>query len=91
MKSFFLLIILHLMLSAVFGQVRISGIVTDQKKMPLCGANVFLKESYDGATADTLGHFNFKTNLNGKQQRIYDRQLQLYRQTKHRLEIIIAE
>jgi vitamin B12 transporter len=70
MKSLFLLISLQLMLSAVFGQVRISGTVTDQKKEPLCGANVFFKESYDGATADSLGRFNFKTNLKGIQQLI---------------------
>jgi len=68
MKSFFLLFSLQLLLSSVFGQVQLSGTVTNQKKMPLNGANVFFLGSYDGATADSLGRFSFKTSLKGVQQ-----------------------
>jgi hypothetical protein len=68
MKSFFLLVSLQLLLSSVFGQVQLSGTVTDLKKKPLKGANVFFMGSYDGATADSLGRFSFKTSLKGAQQ-----------------------
>jgi hypothetical protein len=65
MKSLFLLFSFQLLLSGVFAQVQLSGRVTDQKKMPLCGANVYFKNSYEGATADSTGKFNFKSNLKG--------------------------
>jgi len=52
----------------VYAQVQISGKVTDSRKEPLPGANVFLKDSYDGATADSTGHFSFKTSLKGIRQ-----------------------
>ncbi|MDP2338915.1 MAG: TonB-dependent receptor [Bacteroidota bacterium] len=67
MKTFFILLSLQLMLSGAFAQVKFSGKVTDQKKMPLSGANVFFQNSYDGATADSLGNFRFKTSLKGVQ------------------------
>lgn len=62
---FFILLLIHLEASA---QVRISGMVTDQNKLPLPGTNVFILNSYDGATADSTGHFNFRTTLKGIQQ-----------------------
>jgi outer membrane cobalamin receptor len=49
-------------------QVIISGKVTDEKKLPLAGANVFLQETYDGTTADSLGNFSFTTSRKGAQQ-----------------------
>jgi len=87
------------MLSDVFGQIRISGIVTDQKKLPLCGANVFFKESYDGATADSLGRFNFRTKLKGIQQltasfigyTTFQLELNLDSSKNHVLNIILKE
>jgi len=51
-----------------FSQVRISGQVTDHKKLPLSGANIFIQNTYEGTTADSLGHFNFTTRLKGLQQ-----------------------
>jgi vitamin B12 transporter len=65
MKSIFLFLSFHLLLSGVFAQVQLSGSVTDQKKNPLCGANVYFKNSYEGATADSTGKFKFKSNLKG--------------------------
>ena len=68
MKSLILLFSFQLLLSGVFAQVQLSGKVTDQRKMPLSGANVFFQGTYEGATADSLGRFKFKTSLKGIQQ-----------------------
>lgn len=68
MKPLLLLFCLQMLLSSVLAQVRFSGTVTDQKKMPLSGANVFFLGSYDGATADSIGQFSFNTSLKGDQQ-----------------------
>lgn len=54
-------------ISGLSAQVLISGKVTDQKQIPLAGANVFLQGSYDGTTADSLGNFSFKPKLKGIQ------------------------
>ena len=67
MKTLFILFISQLMISGTFAQVKLIGKVTDQKNIPLSGANVFFQNSYDGATADSLGNFRFKTSLNGWQ------------------------
>ena len=42
-------------------QTIIRGKITDKKGETLIGASVAIKGSYDGATADTLGNFSFKT------------------------------
>ncbi len=39
------------------GQDMIQGIVLDPDNIPLTGANVFIKGSYDGTVSDTLGKF----------------------------------
>ena len=67
MKTLFILLSLQLIISGTFAQVKITGKVIDQKKIPLSGANVFFQNSYDGATADSLGNFRFKTSLKGIQ------------------------
>ncbi|HEX7584051.1 MAG TPA: carboxypeptidase-like regulatory domain-containing protein [Prolixibacteraceae bacterium] len=67
MKPLFILLSFHLVFSSAFAQVQFSGKVTDQKNRPLSGANVFIQSSYDGASADSLGNFRFKTNLKGVQ------------------------
>lgn len=40
---------------------QVSGRVTDPKGRALAGANVSLKDSYDGATADSAGYYQFTT------------------------------
>jgi vitamin B12 transporter len=49
------------------GQVRISGQIANRKKKPVGGAGVTIKDSYDGATSDSTGHFTFTTTETGKQ------------------------
>ena len=48
-------------------QVRISGQITNRKRKPVPGASITLKGSYDGATADSTGHFTFTTAEKGQQ------------------------
>lgn len=67
MKTLIVILTFLITVSGVSAQVRISGKVTDQKQVPLGGANVFLQDSYDGATSDSLGFFSFKTGLKGIQ------------------------
>lgn len=45
----------------------IEGRVTDASKNPLTGANILLRDTYDGATSDTLGNFRFETEETGVQ------------------------
>jgi hypothetical protein len=47
-------------------QVTVSGKVRDRKK-PVKGASIALKDTYDGATTDSLGQFSFKTSEKGDQ------------------------
>lgn len=48
-------------------QVVIKGIVTGNKKNPLQGVSISIKDSYDGATSDSSGKFSFKTFEKGAQ------------------------
>ena len=51
----------------VNAQVKVSGKVTETKNKPLMGASITLKNSYDGATTDSLGHYSFFTTEKGEQ------------------------
>ncbi len=46
-------------------QVTISGKITDQKGKPLGAVSIAIKDSYDGATSDSLGNFSFTTTETG--------------------------
>ncbi|QBZ98005.1 TonB-dependent receptor [Flavobacterium sangjuense] len=48
-------------------QQTISGTVVDEKNKPVVGANVFIDGTYDGASTDDKGNFNFKTTAVGNQ------------------------
>lgn len=48
-------------------QSVIRGVVTNNKNKPLPGINIVLKDSYDGATSDSLGRFSFSTTEKGQQ------------------------
>ncbi len=67
MKSLIFLLIFQLFCSGIWAQVKLSGIITDEKKIPLRGANLSLQQSYDGASTDSLGRFVFRTTLQGTQ------------------------
>ena len=67
MKAITLLISLIIITQLAVGQTTISGTVLDNKKKPVAGASVAIKDSYDGATADSVGRFRFKTTDKGNQ------------------------
>jgi outer membrane cobalamin receptor len=50
-----------------FSQTTLSGTVTDEKGMPLEGANVFLEGTYDGTSSNAKGNFSFTTTTKGTQ------------------------
>jgi hypothetical protein len=64
-----LLPLLILLLSFLAGsaQTVVSGKVKDGKGRPIQGASISLKDTYDGATTDTLGDYHFKTTEKGEQ------------------------
>lgn len=54
--------------SSIFTQTTIvSGRVTDTEGKPLPGANLLLRDTYDGATSDADGRFRFETEETGAQ------------------------
>ncbi len=58
----FLALTLHLE-----AQVKISGTIKDNKGNAVTGASIAIKDSYDGATSDSLGKYSFSTGDKGKQ------------------------
>lgn len=48
-------------------QVRVSGKITDNRNKPLAGVSINIKDSYDGATTDSLGNYAFSTTEKGDQ------------------------
>ncbi len=60
--SFFAGLLAMLFTFSAFSQsTEVSGVVTDNKKNPLAGVNVFLKGTYDGASTDAQGKYQFTT------------------------------
>ncbi len=66
MKNIFVVFFLCIQ-SIIFAQSTVSGIVTDQANEPIFGANVYLKGTFDGASTDEKGAFNFTTEETGSQ------------------------
>ncbi|MEO9511509.1 MAG: TonB-dependent receptor [Flavobacteriaceae bacterium] len=67
MKNHLLLSITFFSFSMLLAQTTISGMVTDVKSVPIVGANVYLEGTYDGASTDENGTFNFETTEAGTQ------------------------
>src|SRR5215467_408241 len=65
MKTPALFIALLLFTTCLHAQTLVSGTVKDTKGHPLRGASLTVKDSYDGATSDSLGNFHFKTTETG--------------------------
>ena len=66
MKLIFSLIAFHFFSITIFCQTKISGKVTDFDNLPLPGANIFIKDSYDGILSAEDGSFSFTTEEEGK-------------------------
>ncbi|HEX2682881.1 MAG TPA: TonB-dependent receptor, partial [Ferruginibacter sp.] len=65
MKALVTLLFLLLGVSAN-AQVKIAGVITDGKGKPVSGVSIAIRDSYDGATTDSLGGFSFSTTEKGK-------------------------
>lgn len=50
--------------------ITVQGSIKDGKGRPVAGASISLKDSYDGATSDSSGHFHFKTTEKGSRSLI---------------------
>lgn len=61
----FVLMSFLLLSAGVFSQTTVSGKVSD-KKAPVVGVSLTLKDTYDGATTDSAGRFSFKTFEKGE-------------------------
>jgi len=63
------ILLLGLIITAISAkaQVKISGKITDTRNKPLSGVSISLKNSYDGATSDSLGYYSFITSEKGPQ------------------------
>src|SRR5687768_6415189 len=48
------------------GQIKISGRISDERGEVIPGANVFLEDTYDGASSNVAGRFEFVTHEQGK-------------------------
>ncbi|HKK38992.1 MAG TPA: TonB-dependent receptor [Cryomorphaceae bacterium] len=56
-----LLFIFILLALPTWAQVQVSGKVTDSKGETIPGVNVWIKDSFDGASTNADGHFSFQT------------------------------
>jgi len=65
MRKFITLMVLLTAGAASFAQVTISGKVKDNKGRPINAASISLKDSYDGAVADSMGNYHFTTTEKG--------------------------
>ncbi len=65
MKLIFTLLIFSI--TNAWGQTKISGLVKDDRGEPIPGANIQIKDSYDGASSAIDGAFSFVTEERGKQ------------------------
>lgn len=68
MKLIFSFLILFFWVQGLgLSQTHLSGKVLDEKNEPLPGVNVFLKGTFDGASTDQSGSFQFETSESGTQ------------------------
>lgn len=65
MKISISLFLLFLFFNLGYSQIKISGKITDKDALPVVGANVVIKGTIDGATADEKGYFEFETSKKG--------------------------
>ena len=65
MKRSLLLLLYFLFPALLFAQTKLSGTVVDEQGKPVPGANVFIKDTYDGVTTDANGKFSFSSDETG--------------------------
>lgn len=65
-KTIQTLAILLFISTSLLAQTRLSGTVTDHYGETLIGANVFIKDTYNGASTDVDGFFSFESGVVGE-------------------------
>lgn len=70
-KLLLLICLITGLMPTVIAQVTIKGVVKDNKNNPVPGASISIKGSYDGGTADSTGHYSFKTTEKGQQVLVF--------------------
>src|SRR3990167_7133943 len=65
-RILFLFVLILLSSKGILAQTKVSGKILDQKKQPLPGVNVFIKDTYDGASTDANGNFSFTATDTGE-------------------------
>lgn len=66
MKWVLTLVVLTAVMSSN-AQVKVAGKISDAKGQPVGGVSIVLKNTYDGATSDSLGNYSFTTTEKGIQ------------------------
>ncbi|QQS37756.1 MAG: TonB-dependent receptor [Ignavibacteriales bacterium] len=66
MKLLFTLFISLLCSVSILSQTKISGTIKDKSNQPLPGANIFIKDSYDGVSSSVDGTFTFTSEEEGE-------------------------
>lgn len=67
MKRIIQTVVFSLISITALAQSTISGKVTDDKGKPVPGASVYLDNTLDGSTSDSVGNFKFSTTEKGNQ------------------------
>ncbi len=62
-----LTLLLQFLVFQLAAQVKLSGSVFSESNEAVTGANIFIQNSYDGTTSDSIGNFTFTTDLEGEQ------------------------
>ena len=65
MKAGFGILAILLLTTPAMCQTTIFGKIIDNKKQPLQGVSVSIKDSYDGGTSDSTGRYSFTTSEKG--------------------------
>jgi hypothetical protein len=66
MKLLSTLSLAFILSSSIFSQTKISGKISDENNQPLPGANIYIKDTYDGASSEADGTFSFTTDEEGE-------------------------
>jgi hypothetical protein len=67
MRLLFSILVVLFTVSRLSAQTRVTGEVKDAKGNPIAGANIYVKDTYDGTTSDGDGKFAFTTTESGEQ------------------------
>lgn len=66
MKLLFTIVFAYIFSFSIYAQTKILGKITDENNQPLPGANIYLKDTYDGVSSEVDGTFSFTTDEKGE-------------------------